>query len=87
MAVQPTPDGLAEGRHHHSDPGVARLPGSGRIGHLAITGVRQFRRMENRFADGVIAYGGRALGSEQLATFDREAARLLSAAGDPVLLL
>jgi predicted nucleic-acid-binding protein len=39
------------------------------------------------FADGVIAYGGRALGSEQLATFDREAARLLSAAGEPVLLL
>jgi predicted nucleic-acid-binding protein len=39
------------------------------------------------FADGVIAYGGRALGAEQLATFDREAARLLSAAGEPVLLL
>lgn len=39
------------------------------------------------FADGVIAYGGRALGGEQLATFDREAARLLSAAGEPVLLL
>ena len=39
------------------------------------------------FADGVIAYGGRALGSEQLATFDREAARLLSAACEPVLLL
>ena len=39
------------------------------------------------FADGVIAYGGRALGSEQLATFDQEAAGLLSAAGEPVLLL
>lgn len=39
------------------------------------------------FADGVIAYGGRALGSEQLVTFDREAARLLSAAREPVLLL
>lgn len=39
------------------------------------------------FADGVIAYGGRALGGEQLATFHREAARLLSAAGEPVLLL
>jgi hypothetical protein len=38
------------------------------------------------FADGVIAYAGRALGGEQLATFDREAARLLSAAGEPVLL-
>ena len=39
------------------------------------------------FADGVIAYGGRALGGEQLATFDREVARLLSTAGEPVLLL
>jgi len=39
------------------------------------------------FADGVIAFGGRALGGEQLATFDREAARLLSAAGEPVMLL
>lgn len=39
------------------------------------------------FADGVIAYGGRALGGEQLATFDKEAARLLSAAGEPVMLL
>jgi predicted nucleic-acid-binding protein len=39
------------------------------------------------FADGVIAYGGRALGGERLATFDREAARLLSAPGEPVLQL
>ena len=39
------------------------------------------------FADGVIAFGGRALGGEQLATFEREAARLLSAAGEPVMLL
>lgn len=39
------------------------------------------------FADGVISYGSRALGGEQLATLDREAARLLSAAGEPVLLL
>lgn len=39
------------------------------------------------FADGVTAYGGRALGGEQLVTFDKEAARLLSAAGEPVLLL
>ena len=39
------------------------------------------------FADGAIAYGGRVLGGEQLATFDREAARLLTAAGEPVLLL
>ena len=39
------------------------------------------------FADGVIAFGGRLLGSEQLATFDRNAARLLIEAGEPVLLL
>lgn len=39
------------------------------------------------FAAGVIAYGGRALGGEQLALLDSEAARLLSAAGEPVLLL
>lgn len=39
------------------------------------------------FADGVIAHGGRALRSEQLVTFDREAARLLADAGEPVLLL
>jgi len=39
------------------------------------------------FADGVIAFGGRFLGSEQLATFDRNAARLLTEAGEPVLLL
>ena len=39
------------------------------------------------FADGVIAFGGRQLGSQQLATFDREAARLLSEAGETVHLL
>jgi predicted nucleic-acid-binding protein len=39
------------------------------------------------FADGVIAFGGRQLGSQQLATFDREAARLLSKTGEPVHLL
>jgi len=39
------------------------------------------------FADGVIAFGGRQLGSQQLATFDREAAHLLSEAGEPVHLL
>jgi predicted nucleic-acid-binding protein len=39
------------------------------------------------FADGVIAFGGRLLGSEQLATFDCNAARLLSEAGELVLLL
>lgn len=39
------------------------------------------------FADGVIAYGGRQLGGDQLATFDQEAARLLVAAGEPVHLL
>jgi hypothetical protein len=35
----------------------------------------------------VIALVDRLLGSEQLATFDRNAARLLSEAGEPVLLL
>ncbi|WP_254979704.1 hypothetical protein [Cyanobium sp. ATX 6A2] len=35
----------------------------------------------------MIAFGGRQLGSEQLATFDRDAARLLADAGEPVLLL
>ena len=39
------------------------------------------------FADGLIAYGGRLLGSAQLATFDLNAARLLSDAGEPVILL
>ena len=39
------------------------------------------------FADGVIAYGGRQFGGDQLATFDQEAARLLAAAGEPVHLL
>ena len=39
------------------------------------------------FADGVIAYGGRQLGSEQLVTFDQEAARLLAAVGELVILL
>lgn len=39
------------------------------------------------FSDGVIAYGGRQLGGDQLATFDQEAARLLAAAGEPVHLL
>jgi predicted nucleic-acid-binding protein len=39
------------------------------------------------FADGVIAFAGRQLGSEQLATFDRDAASLLAQAGEPVLLL
>lgn len=37
------------------------------------------------FADGVIAFGGRRLGAQQLATFDRDAARLLSVIGEPVL--
>jgi hypothetical protein len=35
----------------------------------------------------VIAFGGRQLGSQQLASFNREAARLLSEAGEPVHLL
>ena len=33
------------------------------------------------------AFGGRLLGSEQLATFDLNASRLLSEAGEPLLLL
>jgi predicted nucleic-acid-binding protein len=39
------------------------------------------------FADGVIAHGGRWLGAERLATFDRKAAALLEAQGEPTLLL
>lgn len=39
------------------------------------------------FADGVIAHGGRWLGAERLATFDRKAAVLLEAQGEPTLLL
>ena len=39
------------------------------------------------FADGVIAFGGRQLGSERFATFDRAAAQLLSDTGELVELL
>jgi hypothetical protein len=39
------------------------------------------------FADGVIGFGGRALGGERMATFDRRAAQLLNDGGEPVLLL
>lgn len=39
------------------------------------------------FADGVVAHGGRWLGGEMLATFDRRAASLLEAQGEPTLLL
>jgi predicted nucleic-acid-binding protein len=39
------------------------------------------------FADGVIAHGGRWLGGERLATFDRKAAALLEAQGEPTMLL
>ena len=39
------------------------------------------------FADGVIAFGGRQLGSDRFATFDRAAAQLLTDAGEPVQLL
>jgi hypothetical protein len=35
----------------------------------------------------VIAFGGRQLGSERFATFDRAAAQLLTDAGEPVQLL
>jgi len=47
----------------------------------------QLLASSGNFADGIIAFGGRLLGSEQLATFDRNAARLLSEAGEPLLLL
>lgn len=36
------------------------------------------------FAAGVIAYGGRKLGGDELATFVQEATRLLAAAREPV---
>ncbi len=39
------------------------------------------------FADGVISFGGRQLGSERFATFDRAAAQLFTDAGEPVQLL
>jgi hypothetical protein len=39
------------------------------------------------FADGVIAFEGRALGAQALVTFDREAARLLQQGNEPVVLL
>ena len=39
------------------------------------------------FADGVIAFEGRALGAQALITFDREAARLLQQGNEPVVLL
>jgi hypothetical protein len=39
------------------------------------------------FADGVIAFGGRQLGSERFATFDRAAAQLLTDAGESLQLL
>ena len=39
------------------------------------------------FADGVIAFDGRALGAQALVTFDREAARLLEQGHEPVVLL
>jgi len=39
------------------------------------------------FADGVIAFEGRALGAQALITFDREAARLLQQGHEPVVLL
>ena len=53
----------------------------------AVAAGLQLLALGGDFADGVIAFGGRLLGSEQLATFDRNAARLLSEAGEPVLLL
>jgi len=39
------------------------------------------------FADGVIAFEGRRLGGTHLATFDREAARLISDEGFETMLL
>ena len=58
-----------------------------RSSHRASLDELQLLASGGDFADGVIAFGGRLLGSEQLATFDRNAARLLSEAGEPVLLL
>jgi predicted nucleic-acid-binding protein len=39
------------------------------------------------FADGVIAFEGRALGAQALISFHREAARLLEQVNEPVVLL
>jgi predicted nucleic-acid-binding protein len=39
------------------------------------------------FADGVIAFEGRALGPQALIVFDREAARLLQQGNEPAVLL
>lgn len=39
------------------------------------------------FADGVIAFEGRQMGGETFVTFDRRAAKLLEAGGNPITLL
>ena len=58
-----------------------------RVDRPAVRAGLQLLAAGGDFADGVIAYGGRQLGGDQLATFDQEAARLLAAAGEPVRLL
>lgn len=58
-----------------------------RVDRPAVRAGLQLLAAGGDFADGVIAYGGRQLGGQQFATLDRDAARLLTAAGEPVLLL
>lgn len=66
---------------------VYRFSASVRMDRPAVRAGLQLLAAGGDFADGVIAYGGRLLGGEQLATFDQEAARRLAAAGEPVCLL
>ena len=66
---------------------VYRFSASVRVDRSAVGVGLQLLAAGGDFADGVIAYGGRQLGSEQLVTFDQEAARLLAAVGEPVILL
>lgn len=58
---------------------------------LAVEAGLRVLRAGGDFADGVIASQGAAMGAESLATFDREAVRLLTASGfaaaDPTKLL
>jgi predicted nucleic-acid-binding protein len=53
----------------------------------AVTNGLLFMDAGGDFADGVIAYEGRRLGSATIATFDRKAAALLEKAGQDCLLL
>jgi len=58
-----------------------------RIDRPGVEGGLSLLRAGGDFADGVIAHGGRALGADQFATFDRKAAALLERTGVPTLLL